>query len=61
MSQYVNQETLKVQTRSYAYVYNNRTSVISDQTIVQNPNTFEEMVNEAFDRMSRTAGMRQYE
>lgn len=48
---------LKEQTRSFAYLYNNRTEKISLQSIINNPQeAFERIVDEAFQRAQSAAG-----
>lgn len=53
----VDGQKLREQTRSFAYVYNNRTHEVAGDIIVTNPNIFERIVNEANDQMYRTASM----
>jgi len=42
---------LEEQSRSFAALYNNRTNELSDQTLTQNPNIFNNIVQEAYQRM----------
>lgn len=50
----VDGQKLREQTRSFAYLYNNRTHEVAGDI---DPNIFERIVNEANDQMYRTASM----
>lgn len=51
LSSSVDGNKLKEQTRSFAYLYNNKTNEVSDQLITYNPNSLENIVTEAYNRM----------